>query len=64
MSTIAAVRNGSGLDFNRYVHKVFKDLDSAHTWENRQPKNWTIRVFDAKLRTGDVVPPNTESRVI
>jgi hypothetical protein len=53
METIVLVRNGRGMDLDRYVERVFSTRETAHKYENSLSRNVTILVVDGKVRKGD-----------
>jgi hypothetical protein len=57
--TIALLRNGRGMDFDRYVERVFKSAETAHKYQNAQSRNVTIRRLDGRFKVGDRVPFGT-----
>jgi hypothetical protein len=60
--TIAATREGRGMDFDRYVERVFRSELTAHKWQNAQYRNVTLRIYEGKFKTGDRIPVHTPSR--
>lgn len=63
-STIVVVREGAGMDFNRYVDRVFKTKEAAWKWRNAQPRNHTIRRLDGRWKVGQTIPLGTPSTAI
>lgn len=61
MSTVALVRDGRGMDFNRYVERVFRDKQSAHKWANTQYRNVNIVVLEDTFRKGQAIPMDARS---
>jgi hypothetical protein len=55
-STVCLLRNGRGLDLDRYVERVFKTTDSAYKFALRQPRNVQIVKLPGVWRTGERVP--------
>ena len=62
--TICEVRNATGLNFDRYVTRVFRSRDTAHKYQNRLDHNVTILVIAAKVRTGDRIPFGTPAHTL
>lgn len=62
--TIALLRNGAGLDFDRYVVRTFATADTAHRFANRQSRNVVIVHLDGRWKAGDRVPWRTSGRTL
>ena len=60
--TIAVLRNGRGMDLDRYVARTFKSAQIAFAWANRQDRTYAIRVLNGKFRAGDRVPFGIKTR--
>ena len=53
--TIAMVRQGRGMDFDRYVARVFRSAETAHKYQNGLDHNVTIVRLPGKWTTGQRV---------
>lgn len=59
--TIAVVRSGTGMDFNRYVDRVFRSDDAAFKWLNRQSRNHIVLRLPGRYSVGDVIAPSVKT---
>lgn len=60
--TLCVLRNGGGMDLNRYVERTFKDETSAAKWRNRQSRNVSVVALPGEWRKGDTVPLGVRGR--
>jgi hypothetical protein len=62
METIIMIRSGRGMDFSRYVERVFRDRESAWKYQNNLDHNVTVRAVDGRWKKGAKLPMNLKTR--
>jgi hypothetical protein len=62
--TVCILRNGSGLDFNRYVQRVFRSEEAAHKYVNRLDHNVMLARIPGTWKVGATVPLTTRTRTL
>lgn len=62
--TICILRNGIGLDFNRYVQRVFRNTVTAYRYVNNLDHNVMLVSIPGKWEVGAPVPLTTRTRTL
>ncbi len=62
--TVCILRNGAGLDFNRYVQRVFRNKETARRYVNSLDHNVMLARIPGKWKVGAAVPLTTRTTTI